>query len=483
MTLSHLKIDAMKKSIQLVIISFLFQSFIFAQPCFPDGIIFDSQEEIDLFKAFYPDCTEIGGDVVIVEPSITDLSGLNHITSIDGYLLIWHLNEITDIPDFDSLRTVNGYVEFRFNNKIQDISGFKNLESIGQYLVFDELNKLEDISGFNNLESIGGSLSIIDNNLLSDVSGFQNLASTNRLIIYDDYALEEITGLQNLKNKIDVIYITRNILLKNLSFLNQITNIGESLTIGGNTSLLNLNDLQNINYVNGNVIISQNNSLHDLSGCNNLNTINGNLTLDGNILLDNLSGLENLDSINGHLIIQNHVSLNNLDHLSNLRSLKGELKIENNAYISDLTGLANLNPESISGLTITSNASLSECAVQSICDYLSIPVDWALITINASGCYNRVQVENECGIVTGTSETDLHAEPLFSPNPATNQIQLSKEIEPGISEVKIYNQLGGIILNIVSPRKGIDISSIGSGIYIIEFVQEKTSKFDRLIIY
>lgn len=64
----------------------LYGSAVSAQPCLPNGITFNTQTQIDSFQIIYPNCTEIEGGVVIEGNDITNLDGLNVITSIGEYL-------------------------------------------------------------------------------------------------------------------------------------------------------------------------------------------------------------------------------------------------------------------------------------------------------------------------------------------------------------------------------------------------------------
>ena len=76
----------MNKLNLFTIVLILYGSAVFAQPCLPEGITFNTQEEIDNFQTNYPNCTEIEGGVKIEGNDITNLDGLNVITSIGEYL-------------------------------------------------------------------------------------------------------------------------------------------------------------------------------------------------------------------------------------------------------------------------------------------------------------------------------------------------------------------------------------------------------------
>jgi hypothetical protein len=76
----------MKKLIPLLTVVAISYTFALSQSCLPEGIIFTSQEQIDNFQTNYPGCTEIMGTVLIEGNNITDLNGLNVITSVGGFL-------------------------------------------------------------------------------------------------------------------------------------------------------------------------------------------------------------------------------------------------------------------------------------------------------------------------------------------------------------------------------------------------------------
>jgi len=106
--------------------------FTFSQGCLPEGITFTTQQEIDDFQTNYPGCTEIEGDVEIDGNSITNLDGLNIISSIGGYL--W----ITD------------------NCKLANLNGLSYLSSIGGNLKITNIAFLQNFSGFESLTYVAG---------------------------------------------------------------------------------------------------------------------------------------------------------------------------------------------------------------------------------------------------------------------------------------------------------------------------------------
>ncbi|MCD4731507.1 MAG: hypothetical protein K8R74_12960, partial [Bacteroidales bacterium] len=220
--------------------------------CLPEGITFSTQAQIDNFKYNYPDCTNIEGDVKIGSSngnSISDLSGLNNITSIGGFLKI------------------------EGNEELTSLTGLDNVTYIGSDLSLIMNNSLTNLVGLDNLTSIGGDLSI---------SGNENLSS--------------LTGLINVAYIGEDLLIEYNRYLVNLTGLNNLTYVGENLWIKNNDALTTLSGLDNIDasYIN-NISIQNNSSLtycEVLSMCNFIGFSSGNVDI-----YDNASGCNNLEEI------------------------------------------------------------------------------------------------------------------------------------------------------------------------------------------
>lgn len=130
----------------------------------------------------------------------------------------------------------------------------------------------------------------------------------------------------------------------------------------------------------------------------NIQSITGNLTISSNNNLNNLSGLQSLKSIG-------IISING--------SLGGRLKIENNNQLSNLVGLENTD---FFSLVIQNNKNLSDCAINSICNFLDFNFSGdAVIINNASGCDSKPSVSLACdnlpdcptGDVILTSDTEI----------------------------------------------------------------------------
>ena len=93
-------------------LAFLFFSLIgtgilFSQPCFPDGLTFNTQAQIDSFNVHYPECTTIGGTLKVREDlfPIYNLHGLLGIDTILGSL---HIQSTSGVQNLHGWIHLNG---------------------------------------------------------------------------------------------------------------------------------------------------------------------------------------------------------------------------------------------------------------------------------------------------------------------------------------------------------------------------------------
>jgi len=502
----------------------------FSQPCFPEGIAFTSQSQINNFQTLYPDCTEIEGNVAIYGSSISNLNGLSVLTSIGGFLMIGTIDQnmgnplLTGLEGLGNLTLIGDGLTISKNRALVSLQGLNNLNFIGGQLdiqknislitleglealthVEEELDiwdnmALISLNGLENLIEFSGYLFIYGNNSLASLSGLDNITSTETLTIGLNISLASISALGNLSTVGGNLSIYDNWALSTLSGLENLTSIGEDLKINNIDALINLNALSNLSEVGGGIYISDNDalinleglenitsipgdlsigliqgrgsyeksvgnpSLLSLSGLNNLIAVGGNLTIIDNAVLQSLSGLENLTSIAGSLTIGTYAgyktyfclgnpSLKNLDGLNNLASVGGDFNLHcndslksmaglesltsiagnltigeyidnswgtlhaGNPQLTSLSGLENIEANSIVNLQIIENFSLTNCEVQSICDYLAAPNGTIEIHDNAPGCNSPLEVIEACDSITSVRELSFEDTFAISPNP------------------------------------------------------------------
>ena len=107
-------------------------------PCLPDGFTFTSQEQIDNFRINYPDCWDIGGDVTISSPTITNTAGLYEVASIEGDLIIKNNPSLQTVLNLDLVR-INGELRVENNPVLLAVEGLRDMNpnSINNLVVTD----------------------------------------------------------------------------------------------------------------------------------------------------------------------------------------------------------------------------------------------------------------------------------------------------------------------------------------------------------
>ena len=353
----------MKTPILPLVFSFCFFSFTInaQQSCLPDGITFNTQEQIDSFAVDYPGCTEIEGSVHLIGPDISNLQGLNPLTTIQGDLI------------------VGGYSVISDGTGLSNFLGLENLTSIGGNLHVENNPALSNFSGLENLESVGvlnpsdnsDGLYLSHNQSLTSLSALESLTQLNALQIIQNSSLVSLEGLEQIDSLPGCLIITADNGLSNLNGLDGLEYIGEctnvfvanyilptsiGMFVGWNVTwygqaLENLEGLENLKHIEGNVLFVENFGLTSLNGLNNLESIGGSLYL----------GITSYDSY-GYLISLGNYDLQDLQGLESLTTIGDGLYVVGNSSLYDLEGLNNL--ESVSsvdpsaGVSILSNTNL-----------------------------------------------------------------------------------------------------------------------------
>lgn len=317
----------------------------------------------------------IGGNLYISDNyNLSSISGLATITSLDSGLYIIHNVNLPLLDGLSNLTHVGSDIEIRNNDFLSAISEFSLLDSVHDLNISNNII-LQSISGFESIEYVGGNFSIRDNPVLPDLSAFEQLSKVNGSVI-----------------------ITHNDLFINL---NQLSNLGEingSLRLEYNDELIDLEGLEGIDSIGGSLHISRNTQLEDLNGLINLTSINDSLYINWNDSLHDLQGLNYLEEVGGKFIVSWHFHMPTLDGLDSLTSIGDVLKLEFNTQLTDITSLENLQLDDMSIIGFEGNYFLSECAIQSICDYLVDPPPTTNYYFfdNAEGCNSDADVEEAC---------------------------------------------------------------------------------------
>ncbi len=427
--------------------------------------------------------TSIGGDIQITgNDALLDLLGLHNISTINGGIEICYNASLTSLDDLVNITSIGDHLMINYNESLSSLSGLDNVISIGGHLSISN-NPISDLSGIDNITSIGGSLllsyneflgnlnelqnltfigenlSIHGNNSLKTLSGLYNITSVGgHLWIVGNDSLTSLTGLENIDpQSISELIINYNPLLHNceiqslceyLSSPNGTVNIYNNangcnspseiagscgFTIPclpfGNYYLLSQQDVSSFqaNYpgctqLEGDVEI-RGNDIFSLNGLSEITSVGGTFRIFSNDSLQSLNGLENLTSIGADLEIRQNGNLSNLTGLENITSIGWRLYIGYNDQLTNISGIENINPNTIHHLFITSNSSLCDCDVHSVCDYLAISNSVVDIFYNAPGCNSIEEVQAACDTVS-VREIYLENKFTISPNPCSGSVNI-----------------------------------------------------------
>ncbi len=392
----------------LLIMSFFTQPFIYAQ-CNSGNIILKTQAEVDNFSNNFPGCHRIQGNLEIENTDIENLDGLSVIDSIDGHF----------------------YINNNFH--LQSLYGLRNLVTV-QDLEITNCPMIEDLTGFEDLQEVTNSL-FLGNLKIVNLIGPIRLKFIRQLNI-SNCDIVDLTGIDSL---MDVI----------------------SLTIGNNKVFTSLNGLsRNINL--SQVYLFNNQKLTALADLERTSLYS--LELRNNPELVDLSGLKMLNEIWFLNIVKNE-KLINLNNFNKLNSVRIHIRLDENNSLMDISGLKNINATLLDSIIISNNTQLNHCHIESICQFLNLPLSIARISNNGLECANRLKVEENC-LKTNTTQNQFQATNL-KPNPAQDYFQI-ENTKKG-SSIEIFDIVGNKVISRISDSYNVMISTTSwlPGIYLV----------------
>jgi hypothetical protein len=447
--------------------------------------------------------TTITGDLSISNnPALTIIESLNKVTSISGNVYFYNNDSLRSLNGLNNLTSVGGnftLLQCYFPN----LNGLNNLNSIGGRLTIDEVWPLESFDALSNLNTIGGGLYISRNYSIDNLLGLNNLTAINGSLHIDANSLISLTGIDNIDpSTITGLEIAFNDWLSYCdikSICEYLANPAGNVYVYANdaacysagtiisrcenhpclpggvtfSSQAEINDFLN-NYpyckiIDGDVIINGT-DINDLSPLLSLKSIKGDLSIYNNDILTTLDGLNNIQTIEGDLRIGNDTrggnpSLVSLAALENLTYLKGSLFIEQNTALPGLTGLENVQAGFLDGIYIKNNPILSDCDIQSICNYLASGSPSVDLSNNSTGCNTETEVKEACTFGV-PDNNDLSLKINLSVSNDLININIPNLDEKSI-KFQILDETGKVlsVIDLNNPITSVDISQLTPGLY------------------
>lgn len=335
--------------------------------------------------------TTLTGELFVgYNPKLTSLSGVDHLSRVEGAMTIggtysqWQRNQGPGIPPVFLFRAPQ-----HSNNALTSVS-FPNLSYAGSISVqdnpaithcsFPALSRMaktdpnSDLDGYKDDDerlrepARRGDLRIAENRALTGLSIPQLKEVPGTMQVWSNHSLETIeTGIQRVVGrKVENHFYGLSVFacdkLKDLKGFSQLTNTS-NLELEFLPSLTNLNDLQNLSSADSmtltatevtstsplknltqcnDALIANNPDLEDLHGFSKLRQINRSLHLQNNPRLKNMDGLANVEAIGDFKLLVSRAHTLNLPKLRKLAALEvgtnGELERISAPMLEQVTG-------------------------------------------------------------------------------------------------------------------------------------------------
>lgn len=352
----------------------------------------------------------IGAQFSILATEIINMNNLTSLKYIGGSFIISGNRNLEEFS-IPSLIDIGGFLSFRENENLERIKDMHHWVSLTGGLSFVKSEALNDLSGLSNLQTLGRGLTIDGTNNVNILPQLTSLDTINGSLFIIDSNVSEYTGLEWVKHIGGSINYIGNGRLTRLLRFDNVLNEVESIKIEDNRNLTSLDGLS-VSQVTGDFEIIENFSLKDMNGLGSLVRIGGNFYIE-RCVFDNFNGLENLTSIENGLTLENNFAIASLNGLNPFVDIQGRLILNDNTTLSDISALANLNPNNIERLQLTNNSNLSECSIDFICDYLTLPGAVHFISNNADGCNEEQEIQCNGNRIRGQIFYDKNENKVF----------------------------------------------------------------------
>lgn len=389
--------------------------------CPTTQITLTTQQQVDDFAATYDleNCSFEGG-ILIQGSDIVNLDGMSGLTYVAGFLKI-------------------------VDTGISNLQGLSSLTTVGGLMLVSNNNSLIKIDGLSS-STFFSSLEISNNDSLADINGLSSLDTVGHFSISDNKVLVNIEGLTSL------------------------TRVSGDLVIRNNAVLESLDGFLALQVVADDLVIENNALLTNLDGLSSLVLVDNNLTLVSNPVLTNIDGLSNLTGIGESIIIQSNPALSNLDGMSSVDYVNYDVNIMGNPVLMNISGLGNLSL--VGGdFSIMVNATLSECAVNAVCDSENVVTGSITISGNTGNCTDLITAKDACSELVEVNADLLEATYLqgnFNPMPKGSLLRVEEnnrktylkfdlsEVDGTINEARLEMQVAS------DPGNGIVEVFLGS---------------------
>jgi hypothetical protein len=256
----------------------------------------------------------ITGDLQVLQPGLTSLTGMESLLVIDGNLKLASTT-LTSVSGLGNVTRIGGTISLDDSIPSQvplrDLSGLSSLREVGGLDL--QGARFTSMKGLEQLTAVHGDVSLFNVELLSDLSGLRNVTTIDGTL---GLGLASFGGLQPFA----ALRTLGGLRIENAPGWSDLGTLG-SVTVTGAGELAFVNT-----------------GLTSLRGVPAAATATA-LTIAEDPGLTSLDGLEQLTML-GELVIQGNDHLSSLSGLDNLTSVTSDIRITGNALIDDCQAVA-----------------------------------------------------------------------------------------------------------------------------------------------
>ena len=195
-------------------------------------VVLSTQAEVNIFAG-----TSITGNLTIQGSDIIDLTPLSPLTSVGGGLMVRSNSSLTNLDGLNNITSV-GNLEVRENHALTNLDELSNLISVVDYLDISDNDALTNLDGLSNLASVGYYLYVGHNDALTNLDGLGTLGTVGGFLNVElNTSLTNLDGLSNIASVGGFLYVKSNPALTNLDGLSNITSVGGELRVEDNAGL------------------------------------------------------------------------------------------------------------------------------------------------------------------------------------------------------------------------------------------------------
>ncbi len=162
-----------------------------------------------------------------------DLNKLSGYTTITGYLSIKN-TELSNLDGLEALTTIDDGLEIENNHRLSNIDGLKNLKSV-EMIMLTGNPVLLNLNGFSSLNKVDD-LMISCNSKIENLDSFSGITRVDILTVNNNDALINIDGLSNIQSISGDLVIVGNDELPDLN-LGKLKSIGSNMYIYDNAHI------------------------------------------------------------------------------------------------------------------------------------------------------------------------------------------------------------------------------------------------------